>query len=436
MRSLLSLVLLFAFVGCSSKGTNPNGVPIISQSEYEKRAEAFTQRTEKYSGLMNTMHMSATLINSQTAEAQLLQKSRLYQWDQATFDKEKEKAATDLNKVTQVFVSLYTPERKHDDLHKSQTLWKIFLDANGRRWEGKAVKIKLLTNEVQALYPDHTRFATPYMVTFPVPVTSIESHPIKLTLTGSVTSATVQFQGARSCLRTQCSLIRFYSLNDLYSDFAFKERMPRALTILQSEFPYNISARCINREWFNIPMDEVWDIFCEELTNTATTLKLDIHSFVLMSNHFHLIASTPEANISTCMQRFMHKSSLRLTRKGNRINQTFSGRHYKCILQHPNYFLNAYKYNYRNPVVAGICEKVESYPFSTLQFVMGTAKSKIPLIEDIKFQSDPTATLSWLNSSPDPEKLEALRFGFKHQYFKSKKDRNSGQYIILENEVL
>jgi len=212
--------------------------------------------------------------------------------------------------------------------------------------------------------------------------------------------------------------------------------MPRALTILQSEFPYNITARCINREWFNVPMNDVWDIFCEELSDTAINLKLDVHSFVLMSNHFHLIASTPEANISTCMQRFMYRSSRRLTRKGNRINQTFSGRHYKCILQHPNYYLNAYKYNYRNPVAAGVCDTVESYPFSSLQFVMKTVMPKVPLLEDSTFLADPAGTLKWLNTPSDPEKLEALRFGFKHQYFKSKKDRNSGQYIILENDIL
>lgn len=193
MKSFIQLVLVFAFVGCASTGTNPNGVPVISQSEYEKRIEDYTKRTETYNGLMNTLHMSATLINSQTSEAQLMQKARLYQWDQPTFDTERQKADTEMNRVTQVFVSLYTPERKHDDLHKNQTLWKIFLDANGRRWEGKATKIKLLTNEVQALYPDHTRFATPYLITFQVPVKSIETQPVKLTLTGSVTSASVQF---------------------------------------------------------------------------------------------------------------------------------------------------------------------------------------------------------------------------------------------------
>lgn len=212
--------------------------------------------------------------------------------------------------------------------------------------------------------------------------------------------------------------------------------MGRARAILQSEYPYNISARCINREWFNLEMPRVWTIFCEELDRTAREHKLAIHSFVLMSNHFHLIASTPEANISQCMHQFMTRSSRRLTRAGNRINETFAGRHYKCILQQPNYFLNAYKYNYRNPVAANMCDRVENYPFSSLQFVLGMAPKPFPMAEDTTYINDKHGTLDWLNRIPDPEKLEGVRFGLKHQYFTSKKIRNRSGPMIRDDETI
>lgn len=193
MKKVIASVFFLILAGCASTSTNTYGVAVISQSEYENRIEPYSKKIETYAGLLNTLHMRATLLNSQVQDAQLLQRARLYQWDEGTYNTEKQKSTEDMNKVTQVFVSLYTPEKKHDDLHKNQTLWKIFLDSNGRRWEGKATKIKLLTNEIQALYPDHTRFGTPYLVTFQVPVRSIEGQPIKLTLTGSVASASVEF---------------------------------------------------------------------------------------------------------------------------------------------------------------------------------------------------------------------------------------------------
>ena len=204
--------------------------------------------------------------------------------------------------------------------------------------------------------------------------------------------------------------------------------MPRAKAILQSEFPYNITSRCINREWFNLPMPVVWEIFCEELNRAIKEYHLLVHNFILMSNHYHLLASTPEANVSQCLQQFNHRSSIRLTKEGNRINQTFAGRHFKCIVQDEFYFRCVYKYNYRNPVKANICEKVEDYPYSTLQGLLGIVPVKIPVIDPI-FEN-PIETLKWLNAKPDDDKLEAVRFGLKRQFFEPKRQRNNGRPII------
>lgn len=198
MKSSIGLLLLtfistLLIAGCKSQQVASPGVDTISQSDYENKIDPYTQRIEKYDGIVNVLHFSATLLNSKVSQAQLMQRARLYQWDSGMFNSEMGKMNAELDKSTQIFISFYTPERKHDDLNKNQTLWKIFLDADGRRWEGKATKIKLLTNEIQTMYPDHTRFATPYTLTFPVSMKLIESKPIKLTLTGTVTSATVEF---------------------------------------------------------------------------------------------------------------------------------------------------------------------------------------------------------------------------------------------------
>lgn len=181
-------------------------------------------------------------------------------------------------------------------------------------------------------------------------------------------------------------------------------------------------------------MDVVWEIFSEELTNTHKQHNLLIHCFVLMSNHYHLIGSTPEANISDCMQFFNYRTSRTLTRQGNRINQTYAGRHFKCILPTMNAFRNAYKYNYRNPVTANICDLVEQYPYSTLPAMLGITSSKIPLVDSI-FSMDPSF-LKWLNTPPDHKKLEAFRFGLKRQFFISKKDPNTKKLIITDNDTL
>ncbi len=196
-RSLLvSLHVLAAVLVLASCATPPQpGMEgnIIGQSDYERILELNSKNIETYQGLYNTVNMSAALLRTQLSDAQLKQKARLYQWDSPRYQEESSKRIETMKKQTEVFVSFYTPEKKHDDLHKNQTLWKIFLDADGKRYEGKAQKIKLLTSEVQGLYPFHNRFATPYTITFPVPATSLEGKETKLTITGSVGSVAILF---------------------------------------------------------------------------------------------------------------------------------------------------------------------------------------------------------------------------------------------------
>ncbi len=133
---------------------------------------------------------------------------------------------------------------------------------------------------------------------------------------------------------------------------------------------------------------------------------------------------------------FMTKSSKSLTKAGNRINQTFAGRHFKCVLNEHNYFMNAYKYNYRNPVTAGICERVEDYPFSTLHMKLKLSPIKIPYIEDALLTEDRAGILEWLNIAPDAEKLKAARAGFKSAYFISRNHRDSAKPILGPNDLL
>lgn len=197
MRKFLSLGFSCAMLmACASQEVSPTGLTLMSEGVYHSTVERFTDSTEKYSGLYNTIMVKGTLLNSKVAQAQLDQSARLYQWDQARYTEEANKGAATRQKETQVFISFYTPDRKHDDLHKNKTLWRIFLDIDGKRVEGKASKIKLVLSEIQSLYEYHTRFGTPYLVTFNVPTSLVEKAKSKMTVTGSVGSASLEFPAA------------------------------------------------------------------------------------------------------------------------------------------------------------------------------------------------------------------------------------------------
>jgi len=120
---------------------------------------------------------------------------------------------------------------------------------------------------------------------------------------------------------------------------------------------------------------------------------------------------------------------------GNRINQTFAGRYFKSILHQPNYYLNAYKYNYRNPVEARLCKFVQDYPYSTLNSILGGSKLAVSILNDDTLFTGLDATLRWLNTKPKKEKIEAVRWGLKRTFFKPPK-RKSRKLILPIDELL
>lgn len=184
----------FLTSGCATTEVTPTGVKVITQSEYERILEKNSQSSRRYQGFYNTLQVEATILNSTMTQAQLEQNARLFLWNREKMDEETKKAKERNDKQTDVFLSFYTPERKNDNLNKTQSNWKIFLDVDGKRYDGKVTKIKSILSEVQGLYPYHNRFSTPYTVTFPVPVKTIEGTPIRFTVTGSVDFVVLDYQ--------------------------------------------------------------------------------------------------------------------------------------------------------------------------------------------------------------------------------------------------
>lgn len=189
-----NLFILFLFLSaCASNKIVPDQTAANVSSGYMSVVEKYSDKARRYSGFYNTLDIEATVINSQVAQAQLTLKKELSQWDETKTNDEKFKIENKLNQETELFLSFFTPERRNNDLLKTTSMWKLFLDVDGKRYEGKVTKLKKELAEVQALYPYHNRFYTPYTVTFPVPMKTIENKAMKFTITSAVGSATLNF---------------------------------------------------------------------------------------------------------------------------------------------------------------------------------------------------------------------------------------------------
>jgi putative transposase len=187
--------------------------------------------------------------------------------------------------------------------------------------------------------------------------------------------------------------------------------MPRKLFTPSSDAFYNLGGRSNNRDWFTLPLDTVYRIMGDYLYFIHHAFDAEIFSFVLMANHFHLIAKFPQGNLSEAMNYFMRETSRVIAFESGRINHVYGTRIFRSELRNFRHFENCYKYIYRNPVEAGLCERVEEYPYSTLRGLLGQSHLAIPVACDpFLFGADGVErTLAWLNTEPSLENRMTLK---------------------------
>lgn len=180
-----------------SEATNQTTNSNTNSVSYGMQIDRFSDGDAEYSGFYNNFEYKATLLNSAIRSALLQKQNDYYQWDRDKFMKERDKSDQEAATETSVFLSFFTPDRKNDNLFDSKSIWRVYLEADGRRYQGKVKRVRSLLAELQTLYPYHTRWNTPYVLSFPVPTNSIESQNSTLTVTGPLGSKTVRFTSTR-----------------------------------------------------------------------------------------------------------------------------------------------------------------------------------------------------------------------------------------------
>ena len=193
--------------------------------------------------------------------------------------------------------------------------------------------------------------------------------------------------------------------------------MPRKHVIRHPEASYHISVRCNNKDWFAMPLREVWSIFERYLFFLHAGFCMEVQGFVVMSNHFHLLIKAPLQNLPEGMNYLLRETSRRIGEGTNRINHVYGGPYHWTLVRDWRHLHIAYKYLYRNPVEAGVCARVEEYEFSTLQMLLGQAHSLIPICDPLEFVSQSTELLYWMNHGWTEKQRDSLEKAFRRKEF-------------------
>lgn len=186
--------------------------------------------------------------------------------------------------------------------------------------------------------------------------------------------------------------------------------MPRKPVVYSDEHPYHVTARSNNKEWFEIPLNDCFDIHTHYLNESIKRFKINPHAFVLMNNHFHMLVTTPKANIGEFLRYFLTESSRHIRKQSGRINHIYGGRNHKSLILEPHYYAHCLKYVLRNPIRAGLSNKVESYAYSTAYQKPSKMKDLICEVSKDFSELLPSCRmerLHWLNQ-PTPTEIDEL----------------------------
>jgi putative transposase len=129
--------------------------------------------------------------------------------------------------------------------------------------------------------------------------------------------------------------------------------------------PQHIIQRGNNRELI-FAHDDDYRFYLECLQSAIEKNKLSIHSYVLMTNHVHMLASPEvETSISKTLQSVGRRYVQYFNYTYKRTGTLWEGRYKATVIDSDQYLLTCMRYIELNPVRADMVKKPNEYPWSS-----------------------------------------------------------------------
>ncbi len=140
--------------------------------------------------------------------------------------------------------------------------------------------------------------------------------------------------------------------------------MARALRIEYEGAFYHITARGNERKRIFFSKAD-YEKFKDYLSIAQDKYGYLLHCYMLMTNHYHLIMETPNANMSKVMHYVNGSYTGYLNRRRKRSGHLFQGRYKAILVDVDSYLLELSRYVHLNPVRAKRVSTPEDYPYSS-----------------------------------------------------------------------
>jgi putative transposase len=124
-------------------------------------------------------------------------------------------------------------------------------------------------------------------------------------------------------------------------------------------------------------------IFLDLVQEFSERFNIEVYAYVLMGTHYHFLLKTPDANLSKGMQWF----GTTYTRQFNLLNtkngHLFQGRFKSIIVENDAYLLRLSCYIHRNPLRAGIVDRLAEFKWSSYLYYAYRKKAPSWLMTEV-----------------------------------------------------
>jgi len=176
--------------------------------------------------------------------------------------------------------------------------------------------------------------------------------------------------------------------------------MARPLRIEFAGALYHVTARGNERRDIFFADDDRRQ-FLDTLGEVCTRFNWRCHAFCQMTNHYHLLVETAEANLSRGMRQLNGVYTQQVNRRHRRVGHLFQGRFTGILVQRETYLLELARYIVLNPVRARMVPAAGDWLWSSYRATVGLAPTP------------PFLTTDWLLSAFGGER-DVARKSFAH----------------------
>ena len=115
--------------------------------------------------------------------------------------------------------------------------------------------------------------------------------------------------------------------------------------------------------------------FLEYLEKAVERFSIVVHTYCLMSNHYHLLIETPQPNLSAAIQWLNVSYAAYYNKKRQRSGHLFQGRFKSILVNADEYLTHLSRYIHLNPVRANIVTGPAEFPWSSYRAFIGRIKA-------------------------------------------------------------